>query len=194
VTSSSGYKIKTLLNRQLHRLCLPTFLTINSERALLWAGIQGHEVNPEAPYGALLAHGWQQLGLNPDLSEEAWRLFEEDLVALRDRVVSRDARFYVTALPCRFMLTEDWRDNEKRIPRRRLSIVPTDRVRQICERRGMTYIDAVQALRTAREKAAQGGGFLPLYRQGDYMHLDQEGHEALGQTIAERVVTEMSPR
>jgi hypothetical protein len=183
-TASRGYRLKTSARRLSSRFCLPSFVMLNGERAMYAIGLQDHRIDAEAPYGPMLAHGWRQVGLDPTLAEMAWSRFERDLARLRDAVQARGARFWVTTIPCRFMLTSDWSDNEKFVPRERLSVVPSERVERICAGLGIPTIDAVKALREARSAS---GGSAPLYRQADYVHLDAEGHRALGEAIALRI-------
>lgn len=180
--ASRGYRVKTAARRAWSRWCVPSFLLLNGERATYALGLRDHRIDAAAPYGAMLAHGWRQVGLDPALAEHAWGRFERDLARIRDAVRARGARFYVTTLPCRFMLTADRVDNEKFVPRNRLTIDPVERAERICAGLGIPVIDAAGALRQAR---ADGKG--PLYLQSDYAHLDAEGHRALGDAVARRL-------
>lgn len=182
-------RIKTAVNRGFRSLRLPEVLLNQSERAMYGIGLRSHSVSPEAPYGPLLAHGWRQSGLDPTISGEAWRCFERDLAQLRDRVRARNARFYVTAIPCRFMLSDDPADNEKRVPLERMSIQPGGRMEEICRRLDVPYVDALEALRRSR---AAGGG--PLYCPLDFVHLDPEGHRVVADAVARRVAQDLRPR
>lgn len=181
--ASRSYQVKTGARRLWSRSCLPSFFLLNGERAMYALGLQDHLVDATAPYGAMLAHGWRQVGLDPAIGESAWGLFERDLAALRDAVGARGAKFYVTTIPCRFMLTEDRGDNEKFVPRKRLTVVPSERVERICSGLGIPVIDGAAALREAR--AADGSA--SLYLQADYAHLDPAGHRALGEAVARRM-------
>ncbi len=145
---------KTEVKRWSKSLMLPSFLSLNTERFLYQIGVLEHRVDPKAPYGALLAHGYRQLDLDPKLAEEAWQLTERDLAALAERVTRSGSNFYLTMAPARFMLSEDWADNEKAVSRSRITIAPVERARAMAERLGIRFIDADQALRKARAEGA----------------------------------------
>lgn len=170
------------VNRVLHKLCLPSFLSRNSQRAMYWLGLANHSVNPNAPYGPMLAHGWIQGNLDPAIAGDAWRLFEQDLTRLAGVVEQSGARFVVTHLPSRFMLTEQPRDNEKRVPRDRLTLDPTAEVAAICQRLGISYVDARAGLLQAR-----GPDDDELYIPFDSTHLNPVGHNAVASAVFERV-------
>jgi hypothetical protein len=144
--------------------------------------LQNHTIDPGAPFGALLAHGWRQPGLDPALAEEAWRVFEQDLSTLRDRVRAQGARFLVASLPARFMLSGQASDNEKNVPLHRLAIVPGARILEICGRLGIDAIDLTAVLRQA-ETVEHG----PLYVAGDYAHLSPLGHKVVAHALAARL-------
>jgi lysophospholipase L1-like esterase len=179
----SGRGLLGDVRRRLYDLALPSFLTLNAERAMYWIGLKDHRLDPAAPYGALLAHGWRQLDLDPAVAEEAWAAFEADLARLRDRLGAKDVPLWVTFIPARFTLSDAASDNEKAVPRARLTIDPCARTAEACRRLGLRYVDARAALRDAR-RAAPGR---PLYRQADYTHLDEDGHRAVGEAVARAV-------
>jgi lysophospholipase L1-like esterase len=180
-------QLKTALNQAYRYLQLPNQLTLISERLTYRIGLQNHNVVAAAPYGALLAHGWRQMDLDPAIAVEAWRLFEQDLATLRDRTSARHARLYVGYLPVRFMLGNGPGDNEKNVPLHRLSIDPNQRVQEICWRLGVLTVDLNQALRKAREISGK-----TLYNAMDYTHLNPSGHHVIADAIAKRVVQDLS--
>ena len=171
-----------VINRGFRYLKLPVLLMSLSERATYLMGLQNHTVNPDAPYGAMLAHGWRQPGLDPALAEEAWRVFERDLSTLRDRVRGQGARFLVASLPARFMLSSRASDNEKNVPLHRLSVVPGARILEICHRLGIDAIDLTTVLRQAETVE-----HAPLYVAGDYAHLSPLGHKVVANALAARL-------
>lgn len=185
--ASPVYQLKTALNQAYRYLQLPNQLTLISERLTYRIGLQNHNVVAAAPYGALLAHGWRQMDLDPAIAVEAWRLFEQDLATLRDRTSARHARLYVGYLPVRFMLGNGPGDNEKNVPLHRLSIDPNQRVQEICWRLGVLTVDLNQALRKAREISGK-----TLYNAMDYTHLNPSGHHVIADAIAKRVVQDLS--
>jgi lysophospholipase L1-like esterase len=184
--SGSG-GVTTELKRWVKSLALPSFLSLNTERFLYQIGVLEHHVDKNAPYGALLAHGYRQLDLDPRLAEEAWQLAERDLAALRDTVTKAGSQFYLTMAPARFMLSDSLSDNEKAVQRERITIVPVERTKAIAERLGIPFIDADQALRAAREAGKANGKVPSLYLQGDYTHLDAEGAAVVAKAVSERL-------
>jgi lysophospholipase L1-like esterase len=186
-SGSLAYKIKTAINRQFRYLRLPGLLMQMSERASYFIGLSNHAINPDAPYGPMLAHGWRQPGLDPALVDQAWNLFERDLGVLRDRVRARGAHFYVASLPARFMLSKKLSDNEKAVPLHRLSVVPGARVLEICRRLAVDAIDLTESLGEAA--AARGES---LYNPLDYTHLSPYGHRIAAGAIAKLMLRDLN--
>jgi lysophospholipase L1-like esterase len=182
---SLAYRVSTALNRAVKYLRLPDLLTQASERATYAIGLHNHTIQPDAPFGAMLAHGWKQPGLDPNLAEQAWHMFEQDLALLRDRVRARGARFYVAALPARFMLNDRPENNEKHVPLHRLSMVPGDRVREMCERLGIANIDLTKPLQDALGPQ-NPSPYVPM----DYTHLSRYGHQVVAGAIAQRLAND----
>ena len=181
-------RIKSKVKRLRHRLCLPSFLSVNCQRVLYWLGLLDHRLDPRAPFGPLVAFGWQQGDVGPGVAEEAWHQLEGDLLSLRDELAARQVDLLVTFTPCRFSLSERLRDNEKAIPRSRLSIDPERRLRRICERHGVNFVPALSAFRERRARIAEEEGrFAPMFIPFHYNHFDPDGHEALAHAILEHL-------
>lgn len=187
--ASRAYQLKTALNQTYRYFLLPTLLAGLSERITYRIGLQNHNVAAAAPFGALLAHGWRQMDLDPSIAETAWGIFEEDLGTLRDRIRARHVPLYVGSLPARFMLDDDPDANEKNVPLHRLTIDPNQRVQEICARLGVAFIDLKQALREAQQSSGK-----PQYTAGDYTHLNPDGHHVIADAIAKRVIQDLSGR
>jgi len=143
-------------------------------------GINHHRIDPTSPYGPMLAHGWRQAGLDPEVAERAWMLFERDLRDLRDACAARGIPLIATWMPSRFTISEDPRDNLKFVPRDRLAIDPNERARAICDRLEIPFADSLAAMRERRVRE----GWTPLYIPGDYTHLDRSGHAAVADALA----------
>jgi lysophospholipase L1-like esterase len=143
-------------------------------------GINHHRIDPTSPYGPMLAHGWRQAGLDPEVAERAWTLFERDLRDLRDACAARGIPLIATWMPSRFTISEDPRDNLKFVPRDRLAIDPNERARAICDRLEIPFADSLAAMRERRVRE----GWTPLYIPGDYTHLDRSGHAAVADALA----------
>ena len=165
--------------RSIYLLCMPSFLSRNSQRMLFWVGLATHDVPPQAPYGPMLAHGWLQGSLDPAIAKWAWQQFESDLASLAEVIQRSRAQLVVTHLPARFMLTKQFSDNEKRVPRDHLTINPTHEVESICARLGIEYVDSRAALRGARSVSPKN----PLYIPFDFTHLNAGGHRAVAHAV-----------
>jgi lysophospholipase L1-like esterase len=174
----------TSVRRVYKSLYLPAFMSRNVEKLLYRGGLLDHRITAEAPYGAMLAHGYRQLDVPPDLADRAWGTLEAELVAFKAEAERLQTRLIVTMLPARFALSDRASDNEKSVPRNRLRIVPTERTHMICQRHGIEYLDAAAVLRAARATGAARGEDAALYVPGDYTHLDATGHLALAHAVS----------
>lgn len=178
--------LKTQTRRGIKQLALPSFLSMNSQRVLYKIGLLHHDVDPDAPYGVLLAHGWRQRDLCATRAEDAWVAFADDLAALRDAVESVGASLIVTYAPPRFTLSQAWGDNEKSVPLDRLTIEPWARAAAICRELAIPYVDAHALL-----QAEAAGGGQPLYVQFDYTHFSTNGHRVIAEAVARRVAEQI---
>jgi lysophospholipase L1-like esterase len=168
------------------RLCLPSWLSINSQRALYFMGVLDNEVlDPKEPFGAMLAHGWTQGGLSPDSAKQAWNLFGNDLIHLSQVASVHHARLIVAMAPSRFELSSSWSDNQKLVPLNRLTVDPTATMGNICQQINVTCIDLLTALKEGRQRIAQRTDRSPpLYILFDYTHLDRDGNGIVAQEMA----------
>jgi lysophospholipase L1-like esterase len=173
--------VKTSVKRRIQGLALPGLMTINTERLLHRLGQLDHRVDPEKPFGPLLAQGWQQADLDPNRWHDAWALFAEDLERLRSLCDQLGTRLLVVTTPSRFMLGDDFRDNLRFVPKRRLQDEFCRRAVELCVDQGIAVIDGLDVLREARRTADH---WVPLYIINDATHLDPDGHEAIGRAVA----------
>jgi lysophospholipase L1-like esterase len=172
-------------NRAFHRLCLPAFLSLNTQRVLYWLGVLNHNINPDMPAGALLAHGWRQGGLCDCQAEDAWNIFTRDLRQFRDDVAAHGTLLVAAYSPTRFDLSDSVFDNEKNVPRDRFSIDPNLRFLRICDELRIRHIDALQAVcQERRQIEIRDHRRAPMYIPFDYAHLDHDGHHALAEALA----------
>ena len=176
-TRSTLGEAKVRVNRLVRSFCLPSFLVLEWKQLMYAGGLLRHDVNPHAPVGPLLAYGWRQGDLDPSVVDEAWTVLETELDDLARLIREAGARLIVTFTPCRFEISEVLSDNRKAVPRRRLTTIPGERVEAICAKIGVTYVDAVDALRALRRDAEHRGD--ALYVLGDFNHLDATGHRAV---------------
>lgn len=187
VSQSFKARTKRAVKQAAYQLGLPSFLSINSQRAMYRIGLLDHALDPEAPYGPLLAYGMRQSRLDPAIAHHAWELLEDDLAALKAAVHARDARLVVTYAPTRFATWDSLADNEKAVPRERLTIDAPARFADVAARLDVPAGDLVASLRRARE---QSHGHESLYLLFDYNHFDPQGHEVVAQVMGDLIGTE----
>jgi lysophospholipase L1-like esterase len=173
--------LKTKLSHAYGRLCLPHFISINMQRALYWAGVLDYRiVDPKQPFGALLAYGWVQPDLPNAEIQDAWQVMRREVEHLHEATSKRGAKLIVAFSPCRFDMSNSVFDDEKNLPRERLTIDPDKRLRSICQEDGITFVDVPPALRSARARLTEERGHTaPMYIMFDYNHLDHDGHHAV---------------
>jgi lysophospholipase L1-like esterase len=170
-------------------LCLPTWLSINSQRALYFMGVLDNSIdNPREPFGAMLAHGWVQGGLPPQTARDSWNWFGTDLVYLQRIAARHGAVLLVAMAPSRFELSDSWSDNQKQVPKNRLTIDPTATMKSIAGTIGVPCIDLLAALKSGRQRLALQQGKTPdLYILFDYTHLDRDGNGIVARAMATRI-------
>jgi lysophospholipase L1-like esterase len=172
-------------NRAFHKLRLPAFLSLNTQRGLYWLGVLNHNINPDMPAGAMLAHGWRQGGLSDSEAEDAWNVFARDLRQFRDDVAQHGEVLVVAYAPTRFDVSDSVFDNEKNVPRGRFTIDPNLRFLRICAELQIPHLDAMQAVRQQRrEIEVRDHRLASMYIPFDYAHLDRDGHHALAEAFA----------
>jgi len=177
------------LRRLISESALLGGVTFTGEHLGYLLGVNHHRIDPAAPYGAMLAHGWRQAGLPPDLANSAWNRLELQVAELARRCQERGIRMIVTWIPSRFTISQGWRDNLKQVPLDRLTIDPNERCRLMCERLGLPFVDSLTSMRRWRQDGLAQGSYRDLYVPSDYTHLDSQGHRA----IAEAFLDALSP-
>ena len=182
-------RLKSTFKRAYGRFALPSWLSINSQRFLYVVGISDHNIDPHQPYGPMLAFGWKQADVPTATIDDAWAYFERDLAKLRDTVLSEGRSLIVTYIPSRFMIFGSPYDNEKWVPRERISIDPAHRVEAICRTLGLRYIDVTDALANRRGFIAkQQDRVASMYVLFDFTHLDGDGHQAVADRVFDAVM------
>jgi lysophospholipase L1-like esterase len=182
---SALQQIKIEANRDTHMFCVPSFLSIETQRLLYWDGLLNHDIDPHWPYGAVLAHGWRQGDLDPTLADTAWERLAATVRRLDERVEASGAKLVLTYIAPRFTLTSATWDNQKNMPVERFSIDPLERSRAVADRLGVHYVDSRGALLAERlriEAAEHRSASMYIYF--DYAHLNGDGHRALAQALA----------
>ena len=185
----SGSKVVIAsVKRSVKSMALPGLLKINLERLLHRTGMLRHRVDPEAPFGPLLAHGWQQADLRPDAWTDAWTAFEDELVDLITTAETLSIPLFIVGTPSRFTISDEIRDNLRFVPKHRLQADFCSRLGVLCEQRGVPYLDGESILRDAIQNARNAGRRRPaLYIIDDMTHLDPDGHDAIAEAVARRI-------
>ncbi|MEM9177721.1 MAG: GDSL-type esterase/lipase family protein, partial [Myxococcota bacterium] len=160
-----------------HAFALPGLLTIGMEHFRLAIGLNDHLIDPDAPFGVMLAHGIRQGDVPPGMADETWRRFEADLKALRARAAVLGLPVVVAYAPPRFALSERLVDNKKSVPTDRFTIDPLERAREAVRAAGLPFVDLAAPLRAASE------GDEPVYVLSDYAHFDRAGHDAIARAL-----------
>ena len=141
-------------------------------------GLEHHDVNPDFPTGAMLAHGYTQNGIETDQIELAWALFRSQLESLVETLQSDGIPVIVIYSPPRFLLSDHRIDNLKWVDTDRFTTDPVDRIEKICASLNIEFINPLPALRETSR---------PIYILSDYTHFDHNGHHTLAQLIAQSI-------
>lgn len=165
-------------------LALPYFLRCGAERAFYKIGVLNHLVQPELPLGVFLGYGWRQANLPPEVSVFALEAFDREMESFLSTTRQLDIPVVVTVMPPSFTISEYAWDNEKSVPKDRLSVDFAERTRIYCEERGVPFADLADALREARREQPT----VPLYIPMDYSHLSPLGHQVAARAIARSIL------
>jgi lysophospholipase L1-like esterase len=185
VSDSLAQKAKTWAYRTSHLFATPSWLSLNTQRAMYFTGLANHNFEPEAPFGAMLAFGYKQANVPPDLSEKAWQNFEQQLQVLNASVKKEGKSMVVTYIPARFKIFDTIWDNETWVPKDRLTIDPSQKLQAMCQKLGIAYLDPTSQLRDRRQQIAkETSKFAPMYITFDMLHLDVEGHDVLARSLS----------
>jgi lysophospholipase L1-like esterase len=178
------------------RLCLPTWLSINSQRLLYFMGVLDNSIeDPKEPFGAMLAHGWVQGGLPPETAHRAWNYFGNDLKRLKLLTRAHGAGLIVAMAPARFELSDSWQDNQKDVPIARFTIDTQATFSGDCRDIDVTSVDLLAALKNGRETIEkQSGRTAPLYILFDYTHLDRDGSGIVADEMARTIAAGASAK
>jgi lysophospholipase L1-like esterase len=170
-------RIKASATRFQHSFAVPGILIFGMERYRLATGLSDHLIDPNAPYGVMLAQGIRQNTLPPETAEAAWSIFRRQLGMIQR--VARDVHvpLLVTYSPPRFLLSDRFADNTKFVPTERFTIDPFKRSASICGELDIPFVRIDDSLRAASE------GDENLYIIGDYSHFDRAGHRLVAAVL-----------
>lgn len=174
---SASDQLALSIKRIPHAFAVPGVLTFGMEYFRFAMGMSNHLVDPEAPYGVMLAHGIRQNTLPPSTAIEAWALVKHRLQAIQRVARDLDLPLVVAYAPPRFTFSDRRTDNMKFVPVERFTIDPFDRADAICTELGIPLVRIEQALRQASVTSEE------LYVLGDYTHFDRAGHEVIADVV-----------
>lgn len=174
--------LKQQVKMAMSKLCLPSFISINSQRLLYAIGLMNHDVNPKLPLGPMVAYGWYQKDLTNGVVNEAWDGFGKAMAELKQTLKQDDVAMLSCFATPRFATWSGLRDNEKWVDRQRLTLNAAEKFQTLCD---MYYIPAItldHVLQQARKVDAQHPA---LFITFDYNHLDPMGHAAVAGALEE---------
>jgi len=164
--------------RSLQRLALPGFLKINVERVTYWAGLNDHRIDPDEPYGLMLAHGWRQPDVGPGMIEGAWGVASRQLGRLAETTESLNVPIVLAYSVPRFLTSDSPFDNLKAVPKERLMLDPTRKAEDLCDGRAVPCADMLTPFRETQQEGS-------LYVLADYTHLNERGNAVVAKAFAD---------
>jgi lysophospholipase L1-like esterase len=164
-----------------HSFALPGILMFGMEYFRFVAGLSDHLVDPDAPYGIMLAHGIRQNTLPRDTAEEAWAITRSQLDSIQQIASKVNVPLIAAYAPPRFTLSDQLKDNLKLVPTRRFTIDPLEKAASICAELGIPFVRIDEPLRSASDQGED------VYVLADYTHFDGPGHRAVAEVLAKSV-------
>ncbi len=164
--------------RLFRRLALPGFLKINIERLTYWVGLNDHRIDPQEPYGIMLAHGWQQPDVNPGMADEAWGIASRQVRKLAETAELLGAPMVVAYSAPRFATSDSPLDNLKAVPKDRLTLDPVSETDSLCNELSVPFANVLAPFRAAEPDGS-------LYVLADYTHLNERGNAIVARMFAD---------
>jgi len=123
-----------------------------------------------------------------DQIAESYERTEQFLVEVRDYLEEQDIPLYVAAIPSRFMLSDLFADNFRRIDKKKARIDPYARFQRMCDDNNIPFVDVQPRLVALREDMMRGDTpWDDLFIPDDHAHLNRVGNRIVAQTILERL-------
>lgn len=161
------------LHVRLHSSYLYVLFDANVRGRLYRWGVIRDRMDPRQ--GALFAYAFDVPGVQRNEVEEAYGKLEKELSALKNLLAKKRIPWVVLNIPSRFRVSDSPKDNERGYDLSKIRIEPAERLRAICERLGIRFVDPRPALGAPGETE--------VYVQGDYAHLNAEGMRVAAQEL-----------
>ncbi len=174
-------RISSFVRRFPHFFAVPGILTFGMDYFRLAIGMSDHLVDPDAPYGVMLAHGIQQNTLPEETAQAAWSIVRQQLESIQRVALDLDIPLVVTYAPPRFALSDRWTDNLKSVPTERFTIDPIERAAWICAELRIPFVKIDRSLRAALAAGEE------VFVLGDYTHFDRAGHHIVAEVLASEI-------
>lgn len=128
------------------------------------------------PTGGILSYAFDVPGVRLEEVETRYQTLEQELVKLQQALDERGVGLLVLGLPSRFHLSSDPRDNQRRYDLTKIRVDPMDRMRTLCEKKGIPFVDLRKRLTEERRRMLAGEKpWDDLYIPLDYAHLNAAG-------------------
>lgn len=163
------------LHIRLHGSYLYVLLDASLRRPLYRWGIIRDRM--DAREGALFAYAFDVPGVRREEVEGSYKTLESEMARCRDLLGSRGIPLVVIGLPSRFRISEARADNERGYDLARIRIDPMEKMREICGRINLPFVDLQERLRGAGD----------VYIPGDYAHLNAAGMRVAAEELAAAV-------
>lgn len=176
---------KRCLSRGLHQSRFYTFTKAQCRGLLFRMGV--HRASLREPLSCFPAYAFRD---ECDLREisAAYERFDAQLSEIKSLLDEAGIPLVVVGIPSRFELSNAAVDNQFHVPTGDIQIAPLERVAAMCERRGITFVNLLPRLRSARQEMLAGRRkWNPLYIDLDPTHLNAAGHRIAAEEIAIRV-------
>jgi len=175
VTVARAIRSKALdIHVRLHSSYLYVFLDTHIRRRLYRLGAIRDRMDTRE--GAVFAYAFDVPGVELDEVERAYRIFYDELKAMKRFLDERRIPLIVLGIPSQFRISEHWRDNERGYDLSKIRIEPLDRIATTCAGLGVPFVDLRPRLREERQAMLDGKRqWDDLFIRNDYAHLNTTG-------------------
>ena len=111
-------------------------------------------------------------------AKEDYERFTRDLLQLQKLAQEKNIDLLLVGIPASFEVSDTPQVNPRRFPLDQIRIHPLKQIANTSKKTGMVFTDLTAALRAVSDP----------YIEGDYTHLNAQGHEAAAQAILQRIL------